>query len=80
MAAIQWAGIAVICLKTFQSISNFLNCEWVISATTCDGVTGADLVNQDAVILLGEVGIVEVGGCSVTFKIHKRSPITVSPS
>ena len=37
-------------------------------------------MNQDAVILLGEVGIVEVGGCSVTFKIHKRSPITVIPS
>ena len=29
-------------------------------------------MNQDAVILLGEVGIVEVGGCSVAFKIHKR--------
>ena len=61
----------MICLKTSQSILNFLNCGWVISDTTCVGVTDVNLVNEDEVRLFNRVGIVEVGGCSVAFKVSK---------
>ena len=72
----------MICLKTFQSILNFLNFGWVIlpttcGDTTCGGVTGAHLVNEGAVILFSGVGRGEVGGCSFAFKMHKIPLITV---
>ena len=61
----------MVCLKTFQSILNFLNCGWVISDTTCGGETGVDLVNEDVVRLCNRLGIGKVGGCSFAFKISK---------
>ena len=61
----------MICLKTFQSILNFLNCGWAISWICFD------LVNEGVVRLFNGVGIGEVGGCSVAFKMHKITLITV---
>ena len=40
-------------------------------------MTGAHLVNEGAMILFSGVGRGEVGGCSVAFKMHKISLITV---
>ena len=56
------------------SILNFLNCGWVICDTTCGGVTGVELRNEGAVLLLGGLGAVEVVSNSVAFKMCKIYP------
>ena len=80
-AAIWWGGMVVICLNTSQSILNFQNWGWVISGSTCSGLTGFDLVVEGVVVIaVGWILEGEVCCCSVSFKMHKISPIIVTPS
>ena len=71
----------MLCLNTSQSVLNFRNWGWVISGSTCGGLTGVDLVVEGVVVIsVGGILEGEICHCSVSFKIHKISPIVVIPS
>ena len=73
--------MVVLCLNKSQSNLNFRNWGWVISGSTCGGLTGVDLV-AEVVVVISVGGILEgeVCCCLVSFKMHKTSPIIVIPS